>query len=92
MAIKYLIKDVLVATEKNPNFAGQTRTYWIGKESTTEDENDIVRVAKWYGYSTKAGATRGLKKQRDLANWETERGFWKHTSVEIVAVNVPDNA
>lgn len=89
MAIKYLIKDTLVATENNLNFAGHTRTYWYGKEDTsTCDELDIKRLAKWYGYSTKAGAMRGLKKRKELADWEMERGFWKHASVEIVAIEV----
>ena len=91
MTIKYLIKDTLVATDNNPNFAGETRTYWSGKEDTsTCDELDLKRLAKWYGYSTKAGAARGLKKHKELADWESDRGFWKHTSVEIVEIEVND--
>ena len=88
MAIKYLIKDTLVATEKNTNYAGQTRTYWSGVEGSIESENDIVWFANLDGYKTKAGATRGLKKHQDLADWETARGFWKHISVTIVEVEV----
>lgn len=93
MAIKYLIKDTLVSTEKNTNFPNKTITYWIGKDDKygsnyTSDEKDIKRVAHWYGYSTKAAATKGLKKHKELADWETEQGFWKHVSVEIIAVEV----
>lgn len=85
---KYLIKDTLVATENNLNFAGQTKTYWIGIESVTEYGSDIKWLAKIDGYKTKAGASKGLKKHKELADWETARGFWEHTSVEIVAVEV----
>jgi hypothetical protein len=85
---RYLIKDTLVATEKNPNFAGESRTYWNGTNAITEDESNIKWIAKVDGYKTKAGAVKGLKKQQDLAEWETARGFWKHTSVEIIEVEV----
>ena len=86
---KYLIKDILVSTEKNTNFQNKTITYWCGKEdANTSDENDIKSVASWYGYSTKASATAGLRKWKELADWETAQGFWKHISTEIVEVEI----
>ena len=87
---RYLIKDTLVATENNPNFAGQCRTYWSGVNAITECESDIKWIAKVDGYKTKAGATKGLKKQKDLADWETVRGYWRHTSIEIVEVEIAE--
>ena len=86
---KYLIKDILVSTEKNTNFQNKTITYWCGKEAaSTSDENDIKRVANWYGYSNKASAAAGLRKWKELADWETEQGLWKHISTEIVEVEI----
>lgn len=87
---RYLIKDTLIATENNPNFAGQRRTYWNGTNVITEDECSVKHIAKVDGYKTKAGATKGLKKQKELAEWETERGYWKHTSVEIVEIEIAE--
>ena len=93
MEIKYLIKDTLVATEKNKDFAGETRIYWVGKASRfggnwTDDESNVQNIASWYGYNTKASAVIGLKRVRENAKWESDRGYWKHTSVEIVAIEV----
>lgn len=87
---KYLIKDILVSTEKNNSFPNKTIIYYCGKEgaNTAGDENDIKRIAKWYGYSTKASAAAGLRKWKDLADWETAQGFWKHISTEIVEVEI----
>ena len=87
---RYLIKDELVATEKNSNFAGEQRTYWMGVDAIREKEDNLNWLAKIDGYKTKAGATRGLKKHRELAEWETARGFWKHTSVELVEFEVAE--
>ena len=87
---KYLIKDTLISTEKNTNFPNKTLTYYCGKDSNTTDVKDIPRVAKWYGYSTKAAANSGLKKYKSLAEWETSMGFWKHTSVEIIEVEIAE--
>ena len=57
------IKCVATATNDNPNFAGEVKTYYYGKKQARLD--DEGKVLKWcvdeYGYSTKATANRGLK-------------------------------
>lgn len=87
---RYLIKDTMVATENNPHFEGQRRTYWNGTHAITEYERNVKWIAKTDGYKTKAGAARGLKKQKELADWETARGYWKHISVEIVEIEIAE--
>lgn len=54
------IKCVATATNDNPNFAGEVKTYYYGKKQARLD--DEGKVLKWcvdeYGYSK---AERGLK-------------------------------
>ena len=57
------IKCIATATNDNPNFAGEVKTYYYGKKQAHLD--DEGKVLKWcvdeYGYSKKAMAERGLK-------------------------------
>ena len=52
------IKCIATATNDNPNFAGEVKTYYYGKKQAHLD--DEGKVLKWcvdeYGYSKKAMA------------------------------------
>ncbi|MBQ9167940.1 MAG: hypothetical protein IJX67_05985 [Oscillospiraceae bacterium] len=81
----FIIKKHYEATEYNPNFAGEVKDYYEGKAGHILSSNTFP--VKWeienYGYKTLAAAKRGLKKARELADWETAKGFW-NVSVELV--------
>ena len=85
---RYLIKSVSVATQENPNFAGETRVYLHGKHLCTEYKEEYLKFyAKEYGYNTAVGAAQRYKSLSDTFKWETEQGFWESTC-EIIAVEV----
>lgn len=93
---KYLIKTVATATAENPNFAGQVRVYYYGKnQSLLGSSADVGRVRKVNdpselpkflieedAYSRKCDAARSwiLNNPEISANW-TE-------TTEIVEVEI----
>lgn len=83
----YIIKKHYEATENNPNFAGVIKDYYEGKAGHLIGSNGFP--TDWeineYGYKTLSAAKRGLKKVVELANWETEKGYWTVTA-ELVEV------
>jgi hypothetical protein len=83
----YIIKKHYEATENNPNFAGVIKDYYEGKAGHLIGSNGFT--TDWeineYGYKTLSAAKRGLKKAVELANWETEKGYWTVTA-ELVEV------
>ena len=92
---KYIIKEVETATEQNPNFKGDTQIWYHGKNisrkiSSSWEEGDRFHnyYIKKYGYSRKIDAYKALYQWKDFAAQEDREGFWKHTSVEIVEVEV----
>lgn len=83
----YIIKTHYEATANNPNFAGETRDYYYGKARHLIGSDNFPTnfSIKNYGYATLSAAKRGLKKAIELANWETEKGYWSVT-VDLVEV------
>lgn len=81
----YIIKRHYEATENNPNFAGEIKDYYTGKAGEILSTDTLP--AQWkieeYGYKTEAGAKRGLAKAQEMAEWETEHGYW-NVSVSLV--------
>jgi hypothetical protein len=82
----YIIKKHYEATETNENFKGETQTWYCGKQGSdcrvdgNEGTNYLETFVKYYGYATKAGATKALKSAKELAEWETRKGYWKVTA------------
>lgn len=90
--IKYLIKDTLVSTSKNPRGEGLVQTWWCGKRtsqpySCTDKEHWVNHTAREYGYNRRCDAVKGFNGYKETADWEDQRGFWKHT-LEIIEVEV----
>ena len=84
----YLIKSVSIATQSNPNFAGETRVYILGKNLCTKYKEEYLKFyAKEYGYKTISGAKQRFKSLKETFEWESERGFWESTC-EIIEVEV----
>jgi hypothetical protein len=85
----FIIKKHYVATEANPNFAGEQRTYYEGKAGQLLGDLYGTYPRNWeineYGYKTYAAAMRGLKAVLDLANWEMGHGKWTITAEVIEA-------
>lgn len=83
--MKYLVKVTYVATNDNPNFAGETNVYWSGKGSKSEKDNFSQYFLENYGYSRLCDA----KKNWDYNNQEDSpvngKTFWIKTA-EIVKV------
>lgn len=79
--MKYIIKKHYEATENNPNFKGEIKDYYEGKAGHIigSDHFPAAWEIEEYGYSTKAAAIKGLKVAKELADWETNRGFWNVT-------------
>lgn len=79
----YIIKKHYEATEKNTNFVGEIRDYYEGKAGYTIGLHNEF-PDKWeietFGYVTLAGAKKGLKAAIELANWETNCGYWNVTA------------
>lgn len=84
---RFVIKVTCEATENNNNFKGETRTYYKAKNSTVENPDHLKYFAKEYGYTTKAAAAMGLKREIDLAEWETANGYWKDTC-ELLEIEI----
>lgn len=89
----YFVKITSVATETNPNFAGETHTYLYGKEETlieTQGSKDLQikfhpYMAREYGYKRKCDAVRGLKYHQQF--FEIDSQNWLN-SAEIVEINL----
>lgn len=83
---KYLIHTHYEATEANPNFAGETRDYYIGKGGKVND-----KLYSWVisneGYDKMCHASRMLKIHQGYNKDEESRGYWKISS-EIISVEV----
>lgn len=91
---KYLVKTTSVATDENPNFAGQVQICWIGKgerllgmagshAKATRMESPLnLYLAREYGYNRKDHAQRAysFKHRENTRFWTTE--------AEIVEVEV----
>ena len=93
--IKYVVKVTMIATEQNPNFAGQEDiTYWgkeermIGHRGSHADACHTRMefshlLLDLYGYTRKCDAAR---------NWEVKHPqndkYWKTTEVTILPVEV----
>lgn len=88
--IKYLVKETCIATNDNPNFAGETLVYWIGKESlilkreggSRECDNfDRMKyMLKKYGYNRECDA-----KKNSIYRSPEKSKYWNSTA-EIVGV------
>lgn len=90
---KYLVKQVSVATEDNPNFAGQVSISFYGKDqkqlshsgSHAEATHTMQGLFDWnirdYGYNRACDARRSWV----YKNPENSK-FWK-SSVEVVCVD-----
>lgn len=90
---KYILKDTLHATANNKNFAGETRTYYLGAYGHIAgvDEGrkvDVMLEAKISGYNRLCDAKRAQKSAQRSADWETSHGYWSHDTVEIIEVEV----
>ena len=85
----YIIKIHYEATKDNPNFAGEIHDWYTGKGGehlSAKDEFPTTYFIQNYGYKTLAAARRGLKAAKELADWETKKGYWIVT-VEIIKVS-----
>ena len=79
---KYLVKITATATDDNPSFAGETRTYYYGKGETEKDNLTLETFAVMYGYKTAQTA----KMSWIYRNPNLER-YWNNEA-EIIAVEV----
>ena len=90
-SVHYFIKVTCKATENNDNFRGETQVFYRGRNNFVSEEKNFIGCehiwAKESGYTTKAAAMRALKAQKELDEWETNKGFWSDTS-EIVSYEV----
>lgn len=84
---RFVIKVTCEATENNNNFKGETQIYYKAKNSSIQNPDYLKFFAKEYGYTTKAAALKGFKRELDLAEWETAKGFWKDTC-ELLEVEI----
>ena len=78
---KYLLKKHYEATAQNEKFSNAVIDYYEGVNHTLVSENkepNEAQVDRW-GYETLAGAKKALKAAQELAEWETEKGFWNVT-------------
>lgn len=84
---KYVIKKHYEATDANTNFKGEVHDYYEGKAEAllSEDKFPAAWLIEAHSYTTLSGAKRGLKKAQELAEWETNKGWWKVTA-ELVEV------
>lgn len=86
--IRYLIQTDY---KKLGDFPGEDHSWWSGSRAAgggmTRDPADIVRLARHYGYRTKAAACRGLKAEQDNNQWEASLGHWFPTA-HIIEVEV----
>lgn len=88
---RFVIKTTYQATSSNENFKGETQIWYSGVKHNTcrmdgnEVPNYLNTFIKYYGYTTKAAATRALNCRKDLADWEMLTGHWNVTTnlVEI---------
>lgn len=79
---RYLVKQVSVATEENPNFAGETHVSFHGNHGIFDINAYSEYLVKEYGYKRRCDAKRNWT----YKNPENSR-FWKST-VEIVEVEI----
>lgn len=87
---KYVVKFVSEATDKNEKFKGDKHVCYYGIRNSVETNADNLKgFAKWYGYSTKAAAIGGFKKCMRVAEWESERGYWKD-SCELLEIEIEE--
>lgn len=80
--MKYLVKVVYTATDNNPNFAGEVKTYWCGKEEHSEVDTYCRWFVEEYGYARRCDAKRNYHMRPENQNNEK---FWTKTA-EIVEV------
>lgn len=79
--IKYLVKATYTATEKNPNFKGETQTWFCGKENhSIKDDTPARYFVDFYGYSRKQDALRNYHMRPENKNTDV---FWDK-NVEVV--------
>ena len=79
---KYLVKITATATDDNPNFAGETKTYYYGKGEAEKGKLTLKTFAVMYGYKTAQTAARSWI----YRNLHLER-YWNNEA-EIIAVEV----
>lgn len=75
------IMCVATATEDNPNFAGEVKTYYYGKKQTRlDDEGKVLKqYVDEYGYTTKGAASRSLKCLEKWFNSRVDRfHYWTY--------------
>ena len=86
--IRYLIRTDY---EKLGDFPGENHSWWLGSRASgggmTRNPSDVERIAREYGYRTKAAASRGLKAEKESNVWEAALGHWLPTA-RIVEVEV----
>ena len=82
----YAIKQVAVATDKNPYFKGETKVWFYGKKwnAIYFDSNNKV-IFKEDLFTTKASACRALRAHKELNDFENKAGYWVSTS-EIIEI------
>lgn len=84
----YIIKKHYKATATNLNFIGVVKDYYEGKAGKVLSIDDFPTkyMINEYGYPTLAGAKRGLKTARNLAEHENSFGHWNVT-VDLIEVH-----
>lgn len=79
MGKEYFVKITLTATEDNTNFAGETRTYYVGLGTIGYDKDEMDMYYK-RGWKRRCFAERYAREKED-------EPYWKVTGKEIVEVD-----
>ncbi len=94
---RFVVKSTSVATEFNPNFAGETLVCYYGKgekmicrEGTHYSQDNFIATKHnliEFGYKRECDAKRSWIYKNPNTDIECKLNFWKNT-VEIVKVEV----
>lgn len=85
--IYYLVKKTIKATDNNPNFAGEEKTYFLGKGDRVFSFSDAFEFETW-GYKRKSDAERCIKRDQQLDDERTCEHFWETISREVISMEV----
>lgn len=83
----FIIKKHYEATADNYDFPGVTIDYYKGRNGETLSKNEIPcrYFIEEYGYKTKAAASRALRTEKKLCDFENKYGWW-NVSASIMEV------